>query len=113
VHAARPGRPARSGRTGLAAQRRLAESAGGTYHLLADEDIPAALRSNVVKSGIHSLRVACLGLLFTASCLASHRHHVCGHVAGRVATGGTRGKHTNSGNLPPTRRLTIEATLSL
>jgi two-component system sensor histidine kinase KdpD len=27
----------------LAAQRRLAESAGGTYHQLADEDIPAAL----------------------------------------------------------------------
>jgi two-component system sensor histidine kinase KdpD len=30
-------------RTVLAAQRQLAESAGGTYHLLADEDIPAAL----------------------------------------------------------------------
>jgi two-component system sensor histidine kinase KdpD len=27
----------------LAAQRRLAESAGGTYHQLADQDIPAAL----------------------------------------------------------------------
>ena len=27
----------------LADQRRLAESAGGTYHQLADEDIPAAL----------------------------------------------------------------------
>ena len=27
----------------LAAQRRLAESAGGTYHQLADEDIPAAV----------------------------------------------------------------------
>jgi K+-sensing histidine kinase KdpD len=45
VHAARPGRPPGSGRAGLAAQRRLAESAGGTYHLLADEDIPAALLS--------------------------------------------------------------------
>ena len=43
VHAARPGRPARSGRAGLAAQRRLAESAGGSYHQLADQDIPAAL----------------------------------------------------------------------
>jgi two-component system sensor histidine kinase KdpD len=43
VHAARPGRPASSGRAVLAAQRRLAESAGGTYHQLADEDIPAAL----------------------------------------------------------------------
>jgi two-component system sensor histidine kinase KdpD len=43
VHAARPGRPARSGRAVLAAQRRLAESAGGTYHQLADQDIPAAL----------------------------------------------------------------------
>jgi K+-sensing histidine kinase KdpD len=43
VHAARPGRPAGSGRAVLAAQRRLAESAGGTYHQLADEDIPAAL----------------------------------------------------------------------
>ena len=40
VHAARP---ARSGRAGLAAQRRLAESAGGSYHQLADQDIPAAL----------------------------------------------------------------------
>jgi two-component system, OmpR family, sensor histidine kinase KdpD len=43
VHAARPGRPAGSGRAGLAAQRRLAESAGGTYHQLADQDIAAAL----------------------------------------------------------------------
>ena len=43
VHAARPGRPAGSGRAVLAAQRRLAESAGGTYHQLADQDIPAAL----------------------------------------------------------------------
>jgi two-component system, OmpR family, sensor histidine kinase KdpD len=43
VHAARTGRPARSSRAALAAQRRLAESAGGTYHQLADQDIPAAL----------------------------------------------------------------------
>ncbi len=43
VHAAPRGRPARSGRAVLAAQRRLAESAGGTYHQLADQDIPAAL----------------------------------------------------------------------
>src|SRR5271163_3995780 len=43
VHAARPGRRAGSSRAVLAAQRRLAESAGGTYHQLADEDIPAAL----------------------------------------------------------------------
>jgi K+-sensing histidine kinase KdpD len=43
VHAARPGRPAGSGRAVLAAQRRLAESAGGTYHQIADQDIPAAL----------------------------------------------------------------------
>jgi two-component system, OmpR family, sensor histidine kinase KdpD len=43
VHAAPPGRPAGSGRAVLAAQRRLAESAGGTYHQLADQDIPAAL----------------------------------------------------------------------
>jgi two-component system sensor histidine kinase KdpD len=39
VHAVRSG----SGRAVLAAQRQLAESAGGTYHQLADEDIPAAL----------------------------------------------------------------------
>jgi two-component system, OmpR family, sensor histidine kinase KdpD len=43
VHAARPDRPAGSRRAVLAAQRRLTESAGGTYHQLADEDIPAAL----------------------------------------------------------------------
>ena len=43
VHAARPGRPAGSGRAVLAAQRQLTESVGGTYHQLADEDIPAAL----------------------------------------------------------------------
>ena len=43
VHAARPGRRAGSGRAVLAAQRRLAESARGTYHQLADQDIPAAL----------------------------------------------------------------------
>ena len=43
VHAARPGRPVGSSRAVLAAQRRLAESVGGTYHQVADEDIPAAL----------------------------------------------------------------------
>jgi two-component system sensor histidine kinase KdpD len=43
VHAARPGRPAGSSRAVLAAQRRLAESAGGSYHHLADQDVPAAL----------------------------------------------------------------------
>jgi two-component system, OmpR family, sensor histidine kinase KdpD len=43
VHTAQRGRPADSGRAMLVAQRRLAESAGGTYHQLADEDIPAAL----------------------------------------------------------------------
>jgi two-component system sensor histidine kinase KdpD len=43
VHAAPPGRPADSSRAVPATQRRLAESAGGTYHQLADEDIPAAL----------------------------------------------------------------------
>ena len=37
VHAARPGRAV------PAAQRRLVVSAGGTYHQLADQDIPAAL----------------------------------------------------------------------
>ena len=43
VHAARPGGPAAAGRAVLAAQRQLAESLGGTYHQLADDDIPAAL----------------------------------------------------------------------
>jgi two-component system, OmpR family, sensor histidine kinase KdpD len=43
VHAAPAGLPAGSGRAVLAAQRRLAESAGGTYHQVADQDIPAAL----------------------------------------------------------------------
>jgi K+-sensing histidine kinase KdpD len=43
VHAAQPGRPAASVRALLAAQRRLVESAGGTYHQLADADIPTAL----------------------------------------------------------------------
>ena len=43
VHAARPGRPAGSGHAVPAAQRQLAVSAGGTYHQLADQDIPAAL----------------------------------------------------------------------
>jgi two-component system sensor histidine kinase KdpD len=43
VHAARPGRPAGSSRAVLAAQRQLAESAGGSYHHLADQDVPAAL----------------------------------------------------------------------
>jgi two-component system, OmpR family, sensor histidine kinase KdpD len=43
VHATRPCRPVGSSQAVLAAQRQLAESAGGTYHQLADEDIPAAL----------------------------------------------------------------------
>jgi two-component system sensor histidine kinase KdpD len=41
VHAARPGHP--PGHPVLAAQRQLTESVGGTYHHLADRDIPAAL----------------------------------------------------------------------
>ena len=43
VHAAPPGGPAAAGRAALAAQRRLTEAIGGTYHQLADDDIPAAL----------------------------------------------------------------------
>jgi len=42
VHAARPGRLA-AARTALAAQRQLIGSLGGTYHQLAETDIPAAL----------------------------------------------------------------------
>ena len=42
VHAARPGRLA-AARAALAAQRQLTRSLGGTYHQLADTDIPAAL----------------------------------------------------------------------
>jgi two-component system sensor histidine kinase KdpD len=43
VHATRPSGPAGRGRAVLAAQRQLIESLGGTYHQLADADIPAAL----------------------------------------------------------------------
>jgi K+-sensing histidine kinase KdpD len=43
VHATRSGGPAGPGRGVLAAQRQLIESLGGTYHQLADADIPAAL----------------------------------------------------------------------
>jgi two-component system sensor histidine kinase KdpD len=43
VHAAPPRGPAAAGRAALAAQRRLTEAIGGTYHQLADDDIPAAL----------------------------------------------------------------------
>jgi hypothetical protein len=45
----------------------------------------ASLRSNVVNPGVHSLRVAGLGLLCTTSCLAPHRHHFGGRAVGRVA----------------------------
>ncbi len=43
VHITRPGAPADAGAVALAAQRQLTESIGGTYHLLTDRDIPAAL----------------------------------------------------------------------
>jgi two-component system, OmpR family, sensor histidine kinase KdpD len=43
VHAARPAGPTAAGRAALAAQRQLTVSLGGTYHQLADSDIPAAL----------------------------------------------------------------------
>jgi two-component system, OmpR family, sensor histidine kinase KdpD len=43
VHAARPAGPAAADRAALAAQRQLTLSLGGTYHQLADSDIPAAL----------------------------------------------------------------------
>src|SRR5262249_6184373 len=43
VHAARPGGPAAAGCATLAAQRQLTVALGGTYHQLADADVPAAL----------------------------------------------------------------------
>jgi two-component system sensor histidine kinase KdpD len=43
VHAARPAGPTAAARAALAAQRQLTVSLGGTYHQLADPDIPAAL----------------------------------------------------------------------
>jgi K+-sensing histidine kinase KdpD len=43
VHAAPPGGPAAAHRAALAAQRQLTVSLGGSYHQLADQDIPAAL----------------------------------------------------------------------
>jgi two-component system, OmpR family, sensor histidine kinase KdpD len=43
VHAARPAGPAAAGRAALTAQRQLTVSLGGTYHELADPDIPAVL----------------------------------------------------------------------
>src|SRR5690349_19101179 len=43
VHVARPGGPVDAAAIALKAQRRLTESIGGTYHQLADLDIPDAL----------------------------------------------------------------------
>ena len=43
VHVTRPGGPAAAAAIALAAQRQLTESIGGTYHQLADLDIPDAL----------------------------------------------------------------------
>jgi two-component system sensor histidine kinase KdpD len=43
VHAAGPAGQSAAGRAALAAQRQLTVSLGGTYHELADSDIPAAL----------------------------------------------------------------------
>jgi len=43
VHAARPAGPTAAAHAALAAQRQLTVSLGGTYHQLADPDIPAAL----------------------------------------------------------------------
>ncbi len=43
VHVTRPGGPAGAAAIALAAQRQLTESIGGTYHQLADLDIPDAL----------------------------------------------------------------------
>jgi predicted lipoprotein with Yx(FWY)xxD motif/nucleotide-binding universal stress UspA family protein len=43
VHIARPGRGAAAGRATPAAQRQLVQSAGGSYHQVTGDDIPAAL----------------------------------------------------------------------
>ena len=43
MHVTRPGGPGDAAAIVLAAQRRLTESIGGTYHQLADLDIPDAL----------------------------------------------------------------------
>jgi two-component system sensor histidine kinase KdpD len=43
VHVTRPGGPGDAAASALAAQRQLTESIGGTYHQLADLDIPDAL----------------------------------------------------------------------
>ena len=42
VHATRPGRPA-AGRAAITAQQQLTRALGGSYHQLADDDVPAAL----------------------------------------------------------------------
>ena len=43
VHAAQPGRPDAADRAALTAQRTLTESLGGSWHQLADHDVPAAV----------------------------------------------------------------------
>jgi len=43
VHVARPGSPPGTGQAALITQPQLVRSAGGTYHELCDDDIPAAL----------------------------------------------------------------------
>jgi nucleotide-binding universal stress UspA family protein len=60
----------------IAAQRRLAESAGGTYHQLADEDIPAALLAfahahNATQLVLGATRRTWLGALRPAASIRS------------------------------------------
>ena len=76
VHAARPAGPTAAGRAALAAQRQLTVSLGGTYHQLADPDIPAALLAfartqNATQLVLGATRRTRLGALWPTSTIRS------------------------------------------
>ena len=73
VHAARPAGPTAADRAALAAQRQLTVWLGGTYHQLADSDIPAALLAFTQAQDATQLR-ARRGPPHPARRAAAHHH---------------------------------------
>ena len=79
VHITRPGAPADAGAVALAAQRQLTESIGGTYHLLTDRDIPAALLIFAHAENAHPAGPRHAPPLLAVGTAAQDPDHIPGH----------------------------------
>jgi two-component system sensor histidine kinase KdpD len=84
----------------LAAQRRLAESAGGTYHQLADQDIPAALLAFAHAHNATQLVLGATPPHLAGRAAARSQNHITGHPPRRRTRRAHRHLHTHRQRRP-------------